>query len=166
MIFPRPLVALHPGPALSAIIVATVITSGLALAAFDAAAGEVLAGPIPAEVVNVVDGDTIVVRARIWLGQNLETRVRLAGVDAPEIKGKCERERALAIVSRDFVVARMEAARTSGAAVTLHDIQYGKFAGRVVARMEIAGTGDLGAALITAGLARPYSGGRRQTWCG
>ncbi len=40
-------------------------------------------GPILARVVEVIDGDTILVEARIWLDQVVTTRVRLAGVDAP-----------------------------------------------------------------------------------
>ena len=54
----------------------------------------------------MIDGDTIVVRARIWLGQEVETRVRLAGADAPELNGGCEVERRLARRARDFVRAK------------------------------------------------------------
>ena len=72
-----------------------------------APAAEVLSGPVPARLVRVVDGDTVVVRARIWLGQEVEIHVRLAGIDAPELRGKCARERALAVRARDFVVARI-----------------------------------------------------------
>ena len=35
-----------------------------------------LPGPIPAALVRVIDGDTIEVRARIWLDLDLTTRVR------------------------------------------------------------------------------------------
>lgn len=54
---------------------------------------EPLAGPIPAMVVKVVDGDTLNVRARIWINQELDTAVRLLGIDAPELNGACEAER-------------------------------------------------------------------------
>jgi endonuclease YncB( thermonuclease family) len=47
----------------------------------------------------------------------------------------------------------------------LSQIQYGKFAGRVVARVETLSGEDLSAALLTAGLARPYAGGARTPWC-
>mgnify|MGYP001996263084 CR=1 FL=1 len=46
-------------------------------------AADTLPGPIQAEVIRVIDGDTIEVRAEIWLGQYIETNVRLAGMDAP-----------------------------------------------------------------------------------
>ena len=48
--------------------------------------------------------------------------------------------------------------------VLLHGVASGKFAGRVVARMETA-NGDAGTALMAAGLARAYDGGARGGWC-
>ena len=52
-----------------------------------------------------------------------------------------------------------------GRQVLLWDVAYGKYAGRVTARITIGSKGDLGAALIRAGLARPYDGGARGSWC-
>ncbi len=121
---------------------------------------DTIPGPVPARVVSVTDGDTVLVRARIWLGQDVETRIRLEGVDAPEMRGKCAAERRLAVKARDYVVARVE-----GRAVDLFHIQYGKYAGRVVARIRDA-KGDLSTAIIAAGLGRVYGGGRRRSWCG
>ncbi len=63
--------------------------------------------------------------------------------------------------ARDFVVARI-----SGAPVRLVRIRNGKYAGRVVAGIEAGDGSDVGRALIGAGLARPYHGGRRGSWCG
>lgn len=123
--------------------------------------GEVIPGPVPAEVVAVVDGDTLMVRARIWLGQDVETRIRLDGVDAPELRGKCESERRMAIEARDRIVAL-----AAGGRVILRNIQYGKYAGRVVARVETPDGRDFSEALLAAGLARAYDGRRRQSWCG
>jgi len=127
-----------------------------------APATERLGGPVPAQVVRVIDGDTIQVRARIWLDQEVETRVRLDGVDAPELKARCARERALAVQARAFLDQRLAA---PGAPVFLSDIRYGKYAGRVLARVRDARGADLAEALIAAGLARPYAGKRRASWC-
>ncbi|MDH3910811.1 MAG: hypothetical protein OEU09_05900, partial [Rhodospirillales bacterium] len=97
---------------------------------FPLRAAEPLAGPVPAVVTAVVDGDTLEVRARIWLGQELTTRVRLAGIDAPEAKSDCPRERALAARARAFLSARLRpAGARAPAAVRLHDIRNGKYAG-------------------------------------
>ncbi len=136
---------------------------GLAAAALTAVAvpaGEVLPGPVPARVVRIIDGDTVIVRARIWLGQEVEIRVRLKGIDAPEANGKCADERELAQRAANFVRARLD-----GGAVHLTNIEYGKYAGRVVARLLTQDGEDIAAALLKAGLARAYDGRRRASWC-
>ena len=59
-------------------------------------------GPIPAEILDVLDGDTIAVRATIWLGQAVETHVRLSGIDAPELRAHCAEEKEKAEAARDL----------------------------------------------------------------
>ncbi len=139
--------------------------AGLVLSVAAAKAEAPLAGPVPARVVSVIDGDTIVVLARIWLGQEVRTRVRLAGVDAPELRGKCARERELAQAARRFLAVRLATVHGEAVEIRLRDIRYGKFAGRVLARVEAPGGEDLGDGLVAAGLARPYSGRGRAPWC-
>ncbi len=90
----------------------------------------------------------------------METRVRLQGVDAPELRGRCREERDLARRARAALSERLRSGR-----VVLRDIQFGTFAGRVVARVESADGTDLADLLITGGLARAYAGGRRTDWC-
>ena len=124
-------------------------------------AHESLPGPVPATVLRVIDGDSLVVRATIWLGQELETTARLLGVDTPELRGDCGGERSLATRSRAFTAGLA----ATGAEISFSDIQLGKFAGRVLTRVETAGGVDIGQALIDAGLARIYSRGRRASWC-
>ena len=121
---------------------------------------DVVPGPVPARVIEVVDGDTLAVRARIWVGQDVETSVRLFDVDTPETNGRCGRERELAAHARAFVIETI-----GDDPVKLIDIHYGKYAGRVVAHVETAAGDDLAALLIAAGLGRPYDGGARATWC-
>jgi endonuclease YncB( thermonuclease family) len=120
----------------------------------------VIPGPVPAEILRVIDGDTVEVRARIWLGQTVETHVRLAGIDTPELRGDCDAERALAAQA----AALLERTLAAGD-VALRDVAYGTYAGRVLARIEAAGA-DVTEPLIAAGLARPYRGrGPRPDWC-
>jgi micrococcal nuclease len=118
-----------------------------------------LEGPVAAEVLRVIDGDTLTVRAKIWIGQELTTNVRLSGVNAPELSGGCDEERTLAEAARRFLATRVE-----GRPVILRKIALDKFGGRVVAVVE-DGAGDLAAALLAARLAVPYDGGRREPWC-
>jgi len=122
------------------------------------AATEILPGPIAATVERVVDGDTLDIKARIWLGQDVVIRVRLAGVNAPEKRSKCAAEKDLAEKAAAFITAQT----TDG--VVLRNIHYGKWAGRVVAEVE-AGDSSLSEGLIATGLGRAYHGGKRRGWC-
>lgn len=118
-----------------------------------------LAGPVSAMVERIVDGDTIDVRAHIWLGQSLTVRVRIDGVDAPEMRSDCADERRLALAARDYLTRRL-----LNKEIMLVRVVYDKFGGRVRAEIGDA-DGDIARALIAEGLARPYRGERRQPWC-
>lgn len=121
---------------------------------------DALAGPVPAIVDRVVDGDTIQVRAQIWLGQSLTVRVRIEGVDAPELEARCPEERRMAEEARDFLAQRL-----TGGKVRLSGVAYDKYGGRVRAAVS-DDRGDVATALLRAHLVRPYHGERRQPWCG
>jgi micrococcal nuclease len=116
-------------------------------------------GPVTAEVVRVIDGDTFEAAARIWLGEAIDIHVRIEGIDAPELHGRCSSERAQAQAARDFLARRIE-----GGQVRLSALRYDKYGGRVDAVVQDA-RGDIGAAMLRARLARPYHGERRQPWC-
>lgn len=145
------------------LVPAAFVLAAVAVMLGDSTAGfarDSLPGPIPAAVTEVIDGDTLAVRAVIWLGQEIETHVRLTGVDAPERRGKCSREKEMAEQARAMVVQLVADDR-----VRLYDIQADKYGNRVRARV-VAGDGtDIAGYLIAAGLARPYAGGTRQPWC-
>ncbi len=120
-----------------------------------------LPGPIPAAVLRVVDGDTLSVRARIWINQELETSVRILGIDAPELNGGCEAERSKAKEARVFLEQR-----TENRLIVLYDISNDKYGGRVVARVTTESGEDLGASLLGQGLAVVYDGrGAKAKWC-
>lgn len=123
-------------------------------------AAERLPGPVAARLIEVIDGDTLLVEARIWLGQALETRVRLAGIDAPEMRARCARERAMAEEAAALLRRTLHES-----AISLSDIRFGKYAGRVIARVRTADGRDLSDVLQRAHLARAYNGRKRQSWC-
>ncbi len=125
-----------------------------------ALAGEVLPGPVTGRVLKVLDGDTLIVRARVWVGQDIEIKVRISGMDAPEMRGRCAGERKLARTARDYLRDRV-----SSGIVRLHLVQYGKYAGRVLARVETEDGADIATEMIRAGMARAYGGGKRASWC-
>jgi endonuclease YncB( thermonuclease family) len=156
-------------PFLPAIAIAGLfLLAGLWMAAAGAIGASVkddLAGPVAAQVLRVVDGDTLVVRAHIWLGQEVQTLVRLSGIDAPELRGGCRTERDLAQRARAHLVAHLAAADGRWAQVRLYDIRIEKYGGRVLARVVTDDGGDLSQGLLAAGLARTYAGQARGSWC-
>jgi endonuclease YncB( thermonuclease family) len=120
-----------------------------------------LPGPILAIITEVTDGDTVKVEVQTWLNQSLVTAVRINGIDTPELRGQCEQERQKALEAKAFV----ESLTPVGSTVTLHQVKTGKYANRVVADVFDAQGHLVAASLISAHLARPYGGGRRQPWC-
>jgi endonuclease YncB( thermonuclease family) len=119
-----------------------------------------LRGGHPAEVLRVFDGDTFEARVRIWPGMDITTKVRLRGIDAPEMHARCDGERVKATAARDALVGIL-----NEGAVGISAIGQDKYGGRVDADVSTARTPDVSAALAARGLARRYSGGRRESWC-
>ena len=108
-------------------------------------------------ITRVIDGDTVAVRCPATGAD----RLRLAGVDTPELSGRCASER---------LRAQMATQRVRWLVITAGEVRvlpsgrrdrYGRLLGRVL----VDGR-PLGAGLVGAGHARPYAGGRRWSWCG
>ena len=115
----------------------------------------------PAEVLRVIDGDTFEARVRIWPGMDVTTRVRLRGIDAPELHARCEDERVKALAARDALARLL----TEGE-VGVSGVGQDKYGGRVDADVSTARTPNVSEALFAGGYARRYFGGRRASWCG
>lgn len=83
-----------------------------------------------AEVVRIIDGDTLDVRVDLWPGLQAIYAVRVRGIDAPELRrSACEAERLWAEDARAQVARLYDI----GTRVRLEDVEYDAFAGRVVA---------------------------------
>lgn len=114
----------------------------------------------PAEVLRVLDGDTFEARVHLWPGLDVTTRVRLRGIDAPELKARCGEERARAEAALDALRAILDQGEVGISRVSLD-----KYGGRVLAEASTRATPDVSAALLGAGTVRRYSGGQRDSWC-
>jgi len=125
------------------------------------AAAEEISGPVTADVIRVIDGDTLALRARIWIGLDLVVSARIRGIDTPELRGKCDREKALAEAARAHLATVVAEGK-----LRLRRIENDKYAGRVLADIVTDGGVDLREAMLESGLARPYEGGGRDPWCG
>ncbi|RIK97855.1 MAG: nuclease [Proteobacteria bacterium] len=103
----------------------------------------------PVRVSCVIDGDTAWVEGE---------KIRISGIDAPEIEGRCGFERELAerakrrlselLSSQPFTVARSGTDRY----------------GRTLATLYLRDSGDVGAVMTREGLVREWTG-RRLPWC-
>ena len=123
-------------------------------------AGQTLAGPYDATVVRVIDGDTLAVRVPVWIDQELAVLVRVRGIDAPERRSRCARERRLAKRASAYL-----AAMVSGGPVRLSRVSGGKYFGRVLADVTTPEGNDVAQGLLGSRLVRPYRGKARARWC-
>jgi micrococcal nuclease len=140
---------------------ATLVCLAVAGSGVGADAKERLAGPVIADVQKVIDGDTIVVVAPVWVGIAVTTSVRLRGIDTPELHGRCPQEKDLAAQAKQVLEGK------TTAQVRLTNVEGDKFYGRVEADVATVPDGlDLSAAMLKSGLARAYDGGKRGDWCG
>ncbi|MGE0563013.1 MAG: thermonuclease family protein [Pseudolabrys sp.] len=159
-----------------ALIVAAFLT-GLSLGALAASrlpAREVAAAPAPspvvvpsmlraghpARVLRVIDGDTFEARINVWPGMEITTKVRLRGIDAPEINARCADEYRRAVIARDALTKML-----AEGDVGIWRVGQDKYGGRVDAEVSTRGTRDVSTQLLAAGAVRRYDGGRRQSWC-
>lgn len=122
----------------------------------------VAAVAVPARVDYIVDGDTFAGVATLEGGVDVTIRVRIRNVDTPEIHGDCEYERKMALRAKEKLAELIPV----GTRVELSNIKDDKYLGRIDANVADARGQDVGNALISLGLGRKYSGGRRKPWCG
>ncbi len=116
-----------------------------------------------ATIVRVSDGDTVVVEAK-WIPAPMKPQiaVRIFGVDTPEKGGRaqCPAEDTKGQAASTFT--KNLVAKATKIQYTLYD--WDKFGGRVLGDMVLDGK-SLREQLIANGLARPYFGEAKQSWC-
>lgn len=113
----------------------------------------------PIEVIRTVDGDTFLARVHQPNGADLVARVRLRGIDAPELKASCQEE-----LDKAEAAARALRDLLSQGGVTITNLGSDKY-GRVLADVATRKTASVAAALVAGGFVRSYNGGHRNGWC-
>ncbi|SFJ49540.1 thermonuclease family protein [Bradyrhizobium sp. cf659] len=113
----------------------------------------------PVDVIRTIDGDTFLARVHQRDGRDLVVRVRLRGIDAPEMKASCREE-------LDKAEAATDALRNllGQGGVTITNLGPDKY-GRVLADVATKRTANVSAVLLAGGYARSYNGGHRDGWC-
>jgi endonuclease YncB( thermonuclease family) len=114
----------------------------------------------PVDVIRTIDGDTFLARVHFAEGGDVVTRVRLRGIDAPELKASCQDELTKAEAATDALHALL-----GQGGVSIFNIGPDKYQGRVVADVATKRTANVSAALLAGGYARSYNGGHREGWC-
>ena len=113
------------------------------------------------EVTSIYDGDTF--RADIdsfppLIGKRMA--IRINGIDTPEMRGKCSKEKNLARRAKQFSVSALRGAKV----IELRDMKRGKYF-RIVADVFVDSI-SLGHMLIKKGFAVSYDGGtKNKDWC-
>lgn len=99
----------------------------------------------------VVDGDTF------WIGGE---KVRIAGIDAPETHPpRCQYEAQLGEEATEKLHALLNSGAVTMTSIDRNRDRYGRLLRNVAVNGE-----DVGEAMVSAGVARDYAGGRRP-WC-
>ncbi len=118
-------------------------------------------GPVSAEIIRVIDGDTILVAAKPWPQQTMEVYVRLRGIDAPELKSSCAATRDAGQVAR----AALASLTSDQREIQLLHISGDKYFGRVLADISFADGRNPAQEMLSAGYVTPYDGGRKSKGC-
>lgn len=140
------------------VIAATLIVTVVPV---EAARRKPFPGPVEATVIDVIDGDTFLAEAQVWPGHSVTVNIRIRGIDAPEMKARCGKEREAALVARTELHALI-----SSGSISLSNIAGAKYYGRVLADVANRDGLSVGPLLLDRALVRPYAGGKRGGWCG
>ncbi|MCT4553406.1 MAG: thermonuclease family protein [Pelagimonas sp.] len=107
-------------------------------------------------ITRVVDGDTVEGQCHETASMNW----RLVGFDTPETyRPKCEAERRAGEHAKNVLTALLR-----NATQIVPRFEGTDRYNRPLVRLELDGV-DLAQQMVGRGLARPYSGGKRQSWC-
>lgn len=122
-----------------------------------------IAGPdrTAAMVTYIFDGDTIAAEVLLKNDVKISVRVRLLGIDAPEIHGECNSE----IIAANKAKDRLAELLPLGSIVYLSSIKDDKYLGRIDAYIKDAKGNDISSIMLKEKLARKYDGGKRGGWC-
>lgn len=104
------------------------------------------------EILRVIDGDTVEVVVDLGFSVYHKTRVRLVGVDTPEIRTKDLEEKEKGIEAMDFVVDFFRQMENEEKILESEKLDgFGRSLGRI-----IVGGVDIGEELLNSGYAKPY----------
>lgn len=148
------------------IISLILIISGIILAEISTTIKALEQKNIKVHVLQIYDGDTYVVKLPEMpeYFKHLKWKVRLNGIDTPEIshRAKCKEELEKGLEAKHLAEKII---LDNGGYIELRNIKHGKYAGRIIADVYV-GDVNLSQLLITKKLGYVYNGGKRENiWC-
>lgn len=122
---------------------------------------KVYGSAVVSEVTSIYDGDTFRANLKGYpeiIGNRIG--IRINGIDTPEMRGQCQKEKALARQAKAFSVQQLRSAKV----IELRNMKRGKYF-RIVADVYVDGQ-DLAQMLVDHNLAVAYDGGHKaKEWC-
>ena len=106
------------------------------------------------------DGDTCYVLAPSLPESLQKMSIRILGIDTPEIRGACTEEKELALEGREVANNLFRNAEK----IEFRGYKWDKYGGRILTDVYIDDQ-NYAELLMMAGLARPYDGGTKTSWC-
>lgn len=115
-----------------------------------------------AKGLSAYDGDTFTASIEVWPAPQMTSlvRVRIKGIDTPEIRGACETDKAGAIRAREALSGIIAAG-----SVWLSSVEDDPYPGRVDACVYDSAGRSVGDRLIDLGVAKPMGKKRVGGWC-
>lgn len=116
---------------------------------------------IVSEIISIYDGDTFRANIKNYpkiIGERMS--IRINGIDTPEIRGKCKKEKQLALKAKQATVKALRNAKI----IELKNMKRDKYF-RILADV-YTDNKDIGQLLIDNNLAVKYDGGTKvKDWC-
>jgi micrococcal nuclease len=110
-------------------------------------------------IIKVVDGDTVWMIVDLGFNVQFKLKVRLVGIDTPEISFADAEEKARGEAARVWLAERLSSTEplTLRSERELKDDKYGRCLGRI-----FVGETDINSEMVHLGIAKWYTGGARE----
>lgn len=110
---------------------------------------------------GVYDGDTFYSELRSLPKPLKDVSIRISGIDTPEIRTTCASEKVMGFEAKAYL-EKLFAGQTK---VLVKNVDWDKYGGRIDGEVFLLDGTNIAVKMIESGLAIPYDGGKRQSWC-
>jgi micrococcal nuclease len=108
-----------------------------------------------AELIRIIDGDTVDCWIDLGFDIRIQERVRLAGIDAPETRTRDLEEKAKGFESKEWLIKALDGENTKFIIVTNNFNRTGKY-GRTIGTIMLKNGTNINELMVQEGLATVY----------